>query len=194
MIEIYQTIQNLLVPILFTISAIAIIFFVSTSLRLFECRKSLKNELFFNKVSAQTIDDYDNQIKLQECEIKERKKAFEDSCNRIKELEIQKEGVVSQVMDLVGKCKLLELCTQHNLDQIAYWKERALHYKHTKKVVDSEWWECQTSLQYDYFEVGKTYKESTSERKVDGMLFLICTDGDKIPFLVEKKYFKPVQS
>ena len=185
MIEIYQTIQNLLVPILFTISAIAIIFFVSTSLRLFECRKSLKKELFFNKASAQTIDDYDTQIKLQENKIFDLKSAFEDAVAEITELRSER-----KVTD--SKCSLLESCNQHNLDQIAYWKERALHYKHTKKVVDSEWWECQTSLQYDYFEVGKTYKESITERKVDGMLFLICNDGDKIPFLVEKKYFKPV--
>lgn len=85
MLEISQTIQHSLVPILFTICVIAIIFLISTYLRLVDTRKQLKKESFYKTVSAQTIDDYEHQVKLQEATISEQSKRLSEANAKITE-------------------------------------------------------------------------------------------------------------
>jgi len=75
-------------------------------------------------------------------------------------------------------------------ESISYWKERALHKKHTKKVVDSDNWKC-INQHYLNFNNCSTYKKDSSQTPTsNSLLFLICDDNKS--YLVEKKYFKPV--
>lgn len=160
--------------ILLTVLIVAIACIIILYLRLKEAKISLKKELFFNKVSAETIEGYESQIKLQECQIEEKKKAFEDAVAEITELR-SKEGVL--------KCKVKVLT-----EQIDYWKERALHQKHTKKVVESEWYECINDI-FPNFIKGKKYQDS-KRKTLDNLVWLI---HDKHCYLVNKNDFKPVQ-
>jgi len=75
------------------IDVVLIMFFAILSLfyflRLKQAKKKLKNYSFFSTCSAETILDYENQIKLQECQIEDRKKYFEDAVSEITELRIK---------------------------------------------------------------------------------------------------------
>jgi len=150
--------------------------------RLKSAKKKLKDYKFYNTVSAQTIEDYDNQIKLQDCEIAERKKYFEDA--------------IVEITKLTSENKLLKSCNQDNLKSIKYWKERALHQKHTKKVVESinsDLWECINDQDYmkELFNMNNRYKELNIKSNKDNLLFLI--GNDNASYLVYKKDFKLVQ-
>jgi len=71
-----------------------------------------------------------------------------------------------------------------------HWRERALHKKHTKKVVDSDNWKC-INKHYRNFNNGTTYKRDSSQTPTsNSLLFLICDDNKS--YIVEKKYFQPV--
>jgi hypothetical protein len=74
-------------------------------------------------------------------------------------------------------------------ENLIYWKERALHYKHTKKVKpeDSESYECLEDI-LNYFIKGNTYNRSN---KLKGMFGLVAENGKH--YVVNSTQFKPVQ-
>lgn len=154
--------------------------------RLKSALKKLKDYQFYNTVSAQTIEDYDNQIKLQECEIEERKKYFEEAVAEITELRLKDKNNFSYIQELINDKDKLKV-------QITYWKERALHQKHTKKVkpINTEYWEC-ISTDYENFKNGSQYKSDSTRTSLDDLLWLF--NGESVhSYLVHKKDFKPVQ-
>jgi len=71
-----------------------------------------------------------------------------------------------------------------------YWKERALHQKHSNPVkqVESEWYECLTSSYYN-FRKGHNYIKLTNYLNIN-MCWMINDKGNRV--IVERKYFKPV--
>lgn len=157
--------------------------------RLKSALKKLKDYQFYNTVSAQTIEDYDNQIKLQECEIEERKKYFEEAVAEITELRLKDKNNFSYIQELINDKDKLKV-------QITYWKERALHQKHTKKVVDTnnvDVWECKKDY-FQLFEKGKTYQEDKTSKIIhESKIWLFVNENHLHPYLVNKCDFKPVQ-
>jgi len=164
-------------------------------------RKNLKDYQFYNTVSAQTIEDYDNQIKLQENKITDLKSAFEDAVSEITKLRVRnklleenEDSYAAHFVRLKDENKLLESCNQDNLKSIKYWKERALHQKHTKKVVESVesnlWEYIQAAYNNSFFIIGNKYQKSKLFIGNDNLIYLICEDGSSC--LVEKRHFKPV--
>ena len=151
--------------------------------RLKSALKKLKDYQFYNTVSAQTIEDYDNQIKLQECEITERKKYFEDAVAEITELRLKDKNNFSYIQEFINDKDKLKV-------QVTHWKERALHQKHTKKVIKpikSDWWEC-LSDGILYFGKGLKYRNS-GRKTLDALIWL---ENDGHTYLVHKSSFKPV--
>jgi len=171
--------------ILLTVLLVVIILLIVVVLRLNEAKNKLKNEEFFSDVSAQTIEDYEKQIKLQECQIEDRKKYFEDAVVEITQLRSEKKVLES-------KCDLLYEINNTIKERHDYWKERALHQKHTKKVkpVESEWWECVNEIK-GYFMEGCIYKVDNSFN--DNLFRLFINENHLHPYLVNKSDFKPVQ-
>jgi len=171
------------------IDVVLIMFFAMLSLfyflRLKQAKKKLKDYQFFSTVSAQTMQDYEDQIKLQECQIADVKKYFEDAVTEITELR-------SKNKVLESKCSLLDSCNDENLKSLNYWKERALHQKHSKPVkqVESEYWECIYNQYAPEFINGNRYEVDKSKNSFLNTLFLI--GESKCTCLVESKYFKPV--
>lgn len=63
----------------------------------------------------------------------------------------------------------------------------------TVKEVDSEWWQC-INQHYLNFNNGQTYKKCTDSIENDKSLIWLFEHEDHLhPYLVEKKYFKPVK-
>lgn len=183
------------------------IFCIDLLLRNSELKSKLRKESFYRTVSAQTIDDYEHQIKLQECQIEDRKKYFEDAVAEITELRSKSEKCRDRINHLgeeltianerieVLKVTVKELHEMYNeKEQIAmHWKERALHKKHTKKEVDSDYWKC-INQHYLNFNNGQTYKKSGDSICDDKRLVWLFEHEDHLhPYLVEKKYFKAVK-
>ena len=171
---------------------LAIVFFK----RLKSALKNLKDYQFYNTVSAQTIEDYDNQIKLQENKITDLKSAFEDAVAEITEL--RSKAKVSED-ELRIAYERIEALTHGNkvfidkmhdhIKQITYWKERALHQKHTKKVVNSDWWKCIKEID-GYFNEGQSYKQDNSFN--DNLFRLFINENHLHSYLVNKSDFKSV--
>lgn len=93
-----------------------------------------------------------------------------------------------------AKIDLIESCNQDNLKQITYWRERALHIKHTQKTdLESEKYVCKTDIYLPHFEKNKDYKSSKSRVKFDKETTLCLISEYGRSSLVEKKYFLPVK-
>jgi len=88
---------------------------------------------------------------------------------------------------LIDKNKLLNQDLTAQTEQIAYWKERALHQKHTKKEVNNEWYEC-ISDNMAMFVKGIKYRDSG--RKTLSSLVWLENNGHN--YLTHKQNFKPV--
>jgi len=77
-----------------------------------------------------------------------------------------------------------------------YWKERALHHKHSKPVkqVESEWYKCIKSSDYlpNYFVLGGKYKKSETQINIDPKLHMCLISNNGISCTVLKSNFKPV--
>lgn len=159
-------------------------FYMILALRHSELKQKLSKETFFNKVSAQTITDYDEQIKAQESKINDLKQAFEDAVAEITEHR-------SRIKTYQERQEKYELLINKLNDQITYWKERALHVKHTKKEVESDMWECIYNIYAPEFINGNKYEDDKSKNSFSNVLFLI--GESKCTCLVERKYFKPVK-
>ena len=75
-----------------------------------------------------------------------------------------------------------------------YWRERALHIKHTQKTdLESEKYVCKTDIYSPHFEKNKEYKSSKSRVKFDKETTLCLISEDGRSSLVEKNYFLPVK-
>jgi len=184
--------------ILLTVLLVVIILLIVVALRLNEAKNRLKNEEFYSDVSAQTMADYDHRINVQECTIEEKKKAFEDAVAEITELRNENKHLNSDLVKLYTENAKQD---EHNgllIDEIndlksnrTYWKERALHQKHSKpfKQVESEWYECETDTLLPHFERLKTYQIGT-KMNIVSLFSLFDINGKEC--IVEKKYFKPV--
>ena len=93
-----------------------------------------------------------------------------------------------------AKIDLIESCNQDNLKQITYWRERALHIKHTQKTDrESEKYICNTDIYSPHFDKNKEYKASKSRVKFDKETTLCLISEDGRSSLVEKNYFLPVK-
>lgn len=161
------------------IDVILISFFAALSLYFYKSNKPLsekvKNYQFFSTCSAQTIEDYETQIHKQDEKIKGLKKAFEDA--------------VSEITELRSKYKELIESEKSTVSKLKYWKERALHQKHTKtKQADSDWWECLED-KYKQFKKGEKYFKGGNHKNND---FILLRNSNGT-FLAEKKYFRPVE-
>lgn len=150
-------------------------------LKVKELETKAKNEGFYRTVSAQTITDYDNQIKRQESHINDIKQAFEDAVAEINELRIQ----ISALKEVNN---MLLNVNSGQKSKITYWKERALHQKHTKKEVNAYMWEC-ISDNMANFTKGVKYRDSG--RKTLSSLIWLENDGHT--YLTHKQNFKPVK-
>lgn len=176
----------------------ALCFYMILVLRHSELKQKLSKETFFNKVSAQTITDYDNQIKAQELHINDIKQAFEDAVAEINELK-SKISALKEVNNMLLKSGYetrlkIKKNRDENNDLITYWKERALHQKHTKKEVKYDMWEYIGHERYNQFcfVQGNKYEVNASQKlSFDRLIYLIGENGAS--FIVEKKYFKPVK-
>lgn len=170
-----------LIMIVMLICVIAII-----SLRYSELKKTHKNSKFFSDMSFQTLEDYETQIKEQSDEIYRKN-------TKTEQLKTAFEDAVAEITDLRSKLEADKVIIKHLDEKITYWKERALHQKHTKKVVESEWYEC-VSSEYDknIFEINNKYKIYTiiSVRNSENLLALVGKNG--VSYLVFKSDFKPV--
>ena len=75
-----------------------------------------------------------------------------------------------------------------------YWRERALHIKHTQKTdLESEKYVCKTYIYSPHFEKNKEYKSSKSRVKFDKETTLCLISEDGRSSLVDKNYFLPVK-
>ena len=75
-----------------------------------------------------------------------------------------------------------------------YWRERALHIKHTQKTdIESEKYVCKTDIYLPHFEKNKEYKASKSRVKFDKETTLCLISEDGRSSLVEKNHFLPVK-
>jgi len=165
-------------------------------LRLKQAKKKLKDYQFYTTMSAQTMKDYEDQIKLQECQIADVKKYFEDAVAEItelraknKQLEANDAGYADKISELNEDIRIKDKTIEELIFNRDYWKERALHYKHTKKVkpIESEWYECVNDI-FPNFVKGKKYQNS-KRKTLDNLVWLI---HDKHVYLVHKADFKPV--
>lgn len=150
---------------------------VAISLRYSELKNKHKNSKFFSDISFQTLEDYETQIKKQSDEI-DRKNT------KIEQLTTAFEDAVVEITRLRSENETLT-------ENRTYWKERALHKKHTKKEIDSEWWECITDV-YLSFTKGEKYKKVKSKLENKQLIMLISNDGLST-FLVKKDNFNPVK-
>jgi len=188
------------------IDVVLIYLFVMLSLfyflRLKQAKKKVKNYSFFSTCSAETIEDYENQIKLQECQIEDRKKYFEDAVAEITELRATNNrlkdtitGLLNDENNIITELKEDIRIKDKTIEELVlnrdYWKERALHQKHSKQV-ESEYWEYIGFKYNPYspidFENGNKYK--FLHAAADGIFYLKNEQGEER--LVERKYFKPV--
>lgn len=184
------------------------IFCIDLLLRNSELKSKLRKESFYRTVSAQTIDDYEHQIKLQECQIEDRKKYFEDAVAEITELRSKNKNISDNFNELTVNYSIIqekislsedelriayeriEALNQGNkvlLESRDYWRERTLHQKHTKKEAESEWWQCVNSIG-EYFIKGNKYKQVNNK---SGYFYLIGETS--ITHIVKKSNFKPVK-
>lgn len=157
-----------LICITMLIGTIAII-----SFRYSELKNRHKNSKFFSDMSFQTLEDYETQIKAQEDHIKELKKSFEDA--------------VVEITDLRSKNKQLDDTNNILIEKFKYWKERALHQKHTKKEVEDNVYLCIKSIG-EYFIEGKKYKRRGKNKD---LLHLVGESG--LVHIVNKLHFKPAK-
>lgn len=75
-----------------------------------------------------------------------------------------------------------------------YWRERALHIKHTQKTdIESEKYICNTDIYLPHFGNGKEYKVSKSKVNYDKETTLCLISEDGRSSLVEKNNFLPVK-
>lgn len=175
----YNLKYNDTIALMCVIDGLLLISFVSVLLRYKELKSKLNKETFFKDVSMQTIEDYETQIKEQENHIKELKKSFEDAVVEITELRVDNKNLNSFVKELIeDKDKLKE--------QIIYWKERALHQKHTKKEVENNVYLCIKSIG-EYFIEGKQYNRINKDPN-----FLYLIGETKLIHIVNRTHFKPV--
>jgi len=190
------------------IDVVLIMFFAMLSLfyflRLKQAKKKLKTYQFHTTMSAQTMQDYEDQIKLQECQIEDRKKYFEDAVAEITELRIKNKQLEANDAGYADRMSELKEANRVNTKTINelilnrdYWKERALHQKHSKplKQVESEWWECINEIK-GYFVEGCIYKTdnlSNDNPFPDNVFRLFINDNHLHSYLVNRKDFKPVQ-
>lgn len=102
---------------------------------------------------------------------------------------------VAEINKLVAENKLLESCNQDNLKLITHWRERALHQKHTKKVVvEATEWKCIADEDYfPNFRAGNSYNTAPPHAKIDKETTLCLMSEREVPCLVEKQYFTPVK-
>lgn len=171
----YSMKQNDIIALMCVVNGLLLISFISVLLRYKELKSKFNKETFFKDVSMQTIEDYETQIKEQEDHIKELKKSFEDA--------------VVEITELRSKNKQLDDTNNILIEKFKYWKERALHKKHTKKEVESELFEY-TGESNSWFRKGNKYK-STKKHENKDLIFVIAEDGKE--YLDSKIYFKPVK-
>jgi len=169
-------------------------------LRLKQAKKQIKNYSFFSTCSAETIEGYETQIKIQECQIADVKKYFEDAVAEITELRNENKHLNSDLVKLYAENAKQD---EHNgllIDEIKdltanrdYWKERSLHQKHSKQVkqIESEYWEAKTNP-YGFFIKGNVYKQDKTIITDDSLIWIFLNENDLHSHLVERKYFKPV--
>lgn len=130
-----------------------------------------------NLVLIKKVQSKENLLKFADIE---REQAKEDRKVAEKELEIAYQRI-----------EVLNNGNKTLIESRDHWKERALHKKHTaNKVVDSENWKC-INQHYLNFNNGFTYKKDLLHTPIrDSLLSLIGDDNES--YLVEKKYFQPV--
>jgi len=182
-----------------------ILFFAILSLfyflRLKQAKNKLKNYSFFSTCSAEKILDYENQIKLQECQIADVKKYFEDAVAEITELRSKAklsqdelriayeriEVMQTGLKEYFNKIKLLQTklsrSTQPRDSQGHFIKNKQINYEYFEYI----------GFKYNpyspnYFENGESYK--FVKNAGDDLFYLIDLLGKEK--LVERKFFKPV--
>jgi len=138
---------------------------------------------FVNILLVKRVQTKENLLKFSDIEI-------EQSRQELDKLKKELSFVVTQnniLQDkLIDSNNMLFKCNESR----DHWRERALHKKHTKKVVDSDNWKC-INKHYRNFNNGTTYKRDSSQTPTsNSLLFLICDDNKS--YIVEKKYFQPV--
>ncbi|MFA7290590.1 MAG: hypothetical protein WC055_17100, partial [Melioribacteraceae bacterium] len=152
-------------------SVVLLICCIDLLLRNSELKSKLKKEAFLSNVSVQTVNDYEEQIKCQESQIIDIKQAFSDAVEEIKYASNQIENYIMKIGRIENHNSVLsdelkiayeriEALSHGNkvlLESRNYWKERASHQKHTKKVVESELWECINSEYWPKFKVDEKY-------------------------------------
>jgi len=189
------------------IDVVLILFFATLSLfyflRLKQAKNKLKTYQFHTTMSAQTMQDYEDQIKLQECQIADVKKYFEDAVaeitelrSKVKQLEANDAGYADRMSELKEANRVNTKTINELVANRDYWKERALHQKHSKPVkqVESEWYEY-IGFKYNPYSAnlfinGNKYELSRIFVGNSSMMYLISENGSSC--LVERKYFKPV--
>jgi len=179
---------------------IAIIFIIALYLRLKEAKTWIKfsdiekkqnqHELKEEKSFCETQGSMYSKLLVKYADIK---KAFEDAVAEITELRSKVKQLELKVFSINEENKSLSDRCDNLLTNVTYWKERALHQKHSKPVkqVESEWWEAKTNP-YGFFIKGNVYKQDKTIKTDDSLIWIFLNENDLHSHLVERKYFKPV--
>jgi len=189
--------------ILLTVLLVVVILLIVVTLRLIEAKKTIKKENFYSNLSMQTVNDYEIGIQLQELKIIELKKAFEDAVAEITELRCKVKNYANNDAALSDRMsELKEELRKSNIlieeqkaglidyyEKFTYWKERALHQKHSNPVkqIESEWYECISDNMVSFVK-GVKYKDS-GRKTLDALVWL---ENDGHTYLTHKSNFKPV--
>ena len=180
--------------------SLPIIIHINLQNRNLELEKRLKKEAFLSDVSIKTVNDYEEQIKSQESQIIDVKQAFSDADEEIKELRsifgISQDElkIAYERIEVMGNGnKTLVDKNESLVNEIIYWKERALHQKHTKKVVESGYFECiSDNYYYKHFKKGSKYFEDNRGLRFDNEVFVCLKSDSGTVCLVKRKDFKSV--
>jgi len=168
-------------------------------------KKQNRHELKEEKSFSETQGNMYSKLLVRYADLKDKnkelKKAFEDSVAEITELRANEKAYNSELKKLYAENAKQDERNGLLIDEINdlkanrdYWKERALHQKHSKPVkqVESKYWQLTKDITFvnNLFETGEVYKKSHLKPSSDSLLFLIAKNNRS--YLVDKSYFKPV--
>lgn len=141
-------------------------------------KKQNRTELKEEKSFCETQGNMYSKLLVRHAELKQ---GFEDAVAEITELRMKNKELTDNMKSIIDQM-------HDHIKQITYWKERALHQKHTKKEVESEWWEC-VSDNMAMFTKGVKYRDS-GRKTLDALIWL---ENNGHTYLTHKINFKPVQ-
>jgi len=183
---------------------IAIIFIIALYLRLKEAKtwikfsdiekKQTRTELKEEKAFSETQGSMYSKLLVKYADTK---KYFEDAVAEITSLRSKLKFSYESSENLGNRFHEDQLKIESLNKALTYWKERALHQKHSKPVkqVESDWYECVNEIK-GYFVEGCIYKIDNSSNDnpfPDNVFRLFINENHLHSYLVNRKDFKPVQ-